>query len=56
MEKTSPTLTIEDILSLHREWITRLFIEDEHTEADIVGILGKRNLFVKYTYILYINP
>jgi hypothetical protein len=56
MEITSPALTIEDILSIHREWITKLLTEDEHTEAEILGILGKRNLFVKYTYMLFINP
>ena len=54
MERQSPALTVEDILSLHQEWITKLFIEDEHTEAEIVGILRERHLFVKYTTILLI--
>jgi hypothetical protein len=31
MEITSPALTIEDILSIHREWITKLLTEDELT-------------------------
>jgi hypothetical protein len=54
MEIQSPVLTVEDIVSIHREWITKLFIEDECTEAEIVGILGKRHLFVRYTTILLI--
>jgi len=51
MERQSPALTVEDILSIHQEWITKLFIEDEHTEAEIVGILRKRHLFVKPSQI-----
>ncbi|KAH9203111.1 hypothetical protein DL95DRAFT_529785 [Leptodontidium sp. 2 PMI_412] len=51
MERQSPALTVEDILSIYREWITKLFIEDEHTEAEIVGILRERHLVVKPSQI-----
>ena len=45
----TPTLTVKDVLSIHRLWIAKLFVEDGHTEAEIVAILGKRHLVVTYT-------
>ena len=45
MEKQNRMLTVEDILSIHRKWITQLFIEHEHTQAEIVDILAERHIF-----------
>ena len=56
MEIQNPALTVEDILSIHREWVTKIFIEDKHTEAEIVGILRKRHLLVKYATTPLLAP
>jgi hypothetical protein len=44
MEIRSLELTIEDILLIHRQWITKLYAEDNKTEAEIVGMLHRRRL------------
>ncbi|PVH71210.1 hypothetical protein DL98DRAFT_435612 [Cadophora sp. DSE1049] len=55
MEIQSFKITIEDILSIHRQWITKLYIHDNKTEAEIAGILSEGHLFVTYTTILLIT-
>ncbi|KAH9203405.1 hypothetical protein DL95DRAFT_152634 [Leptodontidium sp. 2 PMI_412] len=40
----SSNLTIGDILCIHRQWITKLYAEDNRTEAEIVRILHNRRL------------
>ncbi|KAH9205724.1 hypothetical protein DL95DRAFT_397415, partial [Leptodontidium sp. 2 PMI_412] len=51
MEIQSFKITIEDILSIHRQWITKLYIHDNKTEAEIAGILYERHLFVTHSQI-----
>ncbi len=41
-------LTVEDMLQLHREWITKLYVEEGKTEMEIVELLQERHLFVGY--------
>jgi len=42
MEFQSLELTIEDILNLHRLWITQLYVEENKTEVEIVGLFQER--------------
>jgi hypothetical protein len=44
MEIQSLKLTIGDILLIHQQWITKLYAEDNRTEAEIVGMLHRRRL------------
>jgi hypothetical protein len=44
MEIRSLELTIEDILLIHRQWMTKLYAEDNKTEAEILGMLHRRRL------------
>ncbi|KAH6661866.1 hypothetical protein B0J14DRAFT_313206 [Halenospora varia] len=44
MEVQSFDVTIRDILFIHRQWITKLYAEDNKTEAEIVGMLHNRRL------------
>ncbi len=48
MDFQSVELTVEDILAMHRLWITKLYVEDKKTEADIVQELYERQLIVRY--------
>jgi len=44
MELQSEELSIDDILSLHRHWITKLYVEDRKSEEEIVDALYERRL------------
>ena len=46
MEGESFDLTIEDVLGLHRGWITKLFVDDLKTEVEIVELLYERRLLI----------
>lgn len=40
-------LTIEDILNVHRRYITKLYVDDRNTDAEIVDLLyGRHHLEV----------
>lgn len=41
-------LKIEEVLSIHRQWITKLYIEDSKTEAEIVDLLYEHRFFITY--------
>ena len=41
-------LTIEDVLSIHRQWIIKLYVEEYKTEAEIVDLLYDRRLPVTW--------
>lgn len=41
-------LTIEDILNLHRQWITKLYVEDMKAVGEIVESLHERGFLVRY--------
>ncbi|KAH6667696.1 hypothetical protein B0J14DRAFT_170383 [Halenospora varia] len=51
MEIKSLELTIDDILSIHRQWITKLYIHDNKTKAEIAGMLYERHLFFTHSQI-----
>ena len=55
MEIQRLELTIDDIFSMNRHLITKLFIEDNKTEAEIVGMLHERRLFVSYETTIFIT-
>jgi hypothetical protein len=46
MEVETFEITIEDILNMHRGWITQTFVQDRKTEVEIVQILQERQLVV----------
>jgi hypothetical protein len=46
MEFQSLELTVEDLLNLHRYWITQLFVQDRKTEEEIVNLLNEGNIIV----------
>jgi hypothetical protein len=46
MEFDSLELTVEDILNLHRAWITQLYVQDQKTEVEIVSLLNEGRLVV----------
>lgn len=48
MEIQPLELTIADMLRIHREWITMLFVDQKKTEAEIVQLLYERNICVSY--------
>jgi hypothetical protein len=52
IEMQNLELGIEDILSLHRQWITKLYIEDKKTEAEIVVTLYERRVSATYESII----
>jgi hypothetical protein len=52
MEAQSFELMIEDILLMHRQWITKLYIEDCKTEMEIVCILHRRRLLATCEFIM----
>lgn len=39
-------LSIEDILNMHRHWITKLFVEDRKTDMEIITLLYHRGFLV----------
>ena len=39
-------LTVEDILNIHRFYITQLYVDERKTEAEIVNLLLERRLNV----------
>lgn len=41
---TETLLTVLDILRIHRDWITMLFVEQRKTEVEIVELLYEHNL------------
>jgi hypothetical protein len=48
MDIRNVELTVEDILSIHRHWVTKLYVEDNKTEAEIVSLLHECRLPVTY--------
>jgi hypothetical protein len=46
MEFQSLEFTVEDILLMHRDWITKLYVEERKTEVEIVEQLYERHLVV----------
>lgn len=44
LEIQNVELSLDDILSLHRHWITKLYVEERKTEEEIVGALYERRL------------
>lgn len=48
MEVENIELTIEDILEVHRGWITQLFVEGQKTDVEIVGLLYERHLLATW--------
>ncbi|KUJ24476.1 uncharacterized protein LY89DRAFT_551685, partial [Mollisia scopiformis] len=40
--------SIEDILDMHRHWITKLYVEDGKTDVEIVGLLRERGFIVTW--------
>ena len=44
MEIETFEFTIEDILSMHRWWISKLFIDDKKSEVEIMELLSERRL------------
>ncbi|TVY25232.1 hypothetical protein LHYA1_G006513 [Lachnellula hyalina] len=46
MDTQHSELSIEDVLSIHRHWITKLYIEDHMNEQEIVDLLYERRLTV----------
>jgi hypothetical protein len=44
LEIQNVELSIDDILSLHRHWITKLYIEERKSEEEIVDALYERRL------------
>lgn len=52
MEVETLELTIEDIVRLHRGYITDLFVEDKKTEVEIVQLLYEHRLFVRCGFLL----
>ncbi|EHL02333.1 hypothetical protein M7I_1678 [Glarea lozoyensis 74030] len=42
-------LTVEDILSIHRHWVTKLYVQDHKTEEDIVSLLHEARLPVTHS-------
>jgi hypothetical protein len=46
-------LTVEDLLHLHRSWITKLYTDDKNTTAEIVALLHERRLIVTYDPIFW---
>ncbi|TVY71322.1 hypothetical protein LSUE1_G010139, partial [Lachnellula suecica] len=51
MEIQHVELTIEDVLSLHRHWISKLYVEDLKSEVEIVQLLYERRLPVAISQI-----
>jgi hypothetical protein len=51
MEIQSFEFRIED-LSIRRPWITKLYIQDNKTEAEIAGMLYEPHFFATYVTIL----
>jgi len=54
MEIETYELTIDDILALHRSWITDLFVIEGKTEVEIVELLYDRHFVVRYVLFLSI--
>jgi len=54
MEIQNQEWTVEEVLSMHRYWITKLYVEDKRTEEEIVGLLYERRVVV--TYEPYLPP
>ena len=46
MQAESLDLTIDDVLRLHRGWITKLFIDDKKAEKEIIELLYEHRLLV----------
>jgi hypothetical protein len=52
MEIQSFELKIEDVLLIHRQWITKLYAEDCKTETEIVSMLHRRRLLATCEFIM----
>lgn len=48
MDIRNVELSVEDILSIHRHWITKLYLDDHKSEMEIVEMLYERRLPVTY--------
>ena len=44
MEIQSFELSTENVLRLHRHWITTLYVHQRKTEVEIIDLLYERNL------------
>jgi hypothetical protein len=51
MEFQNLEFTLEDMLELHREWISKLYVEDLRSETEIVELLRERRLVVRASQI-----
>ena len=48
MEIQQIELSVEDILNMHKSWISKLFVEDNRSEVEIVQELQEHHLTVSY--------
>lgn len=55
MEIETYELTIDDVLALHRSWITDLFLIERKSEVEIVELLYNRQLVVRSVPFLSIH-
>jgi hypothetical protein len=46
MEIQQIELSVEDILNMHKSWISKLFVEDNRSEVEIVQELQEHHLTV----------
>ncbi|KAE8450692.1 hypothetical protein EG329_006037 [Mollisiaceae sp. DMI_Dod_QoI] len=51
MELQSIDFSVDDILNMHRQWITSLYVDDGKTDVEIVCILQERCLTVTVTQV-----
>jgi len=38
--------TMEEVLTIHREWIAKLYVQERKTEAEITNLLSHQKLIV----------
>lgn len=53
MEIESLELTAQDILQLHRGWITKLSVDDNKSEVEIIELLYERRLLITCGYFIF---
>lgn len=54
MELETYEITLEDILTIHRDWITQLRVQDRKSEVEIVQVLQERGLLVTWVSSLHV--
>ena len=47
MEGDAYELTVDDVLALHRSWITDLFVTERKTEVEIIELLYHQRFVVR---------